>query len=143
MKAPKSSIRHTIRNKAEHRGRHNRDLYNSHYWRKFRSQVLAKVESEQTKQILESNIDESIKVRLLDRVPLCATCLRLVFQGAYDHAESAKVLDHVVPLNPENYKDTKDYFGQAYDTQNVQPLCDRHHGKKSQRDKGYIARAPT
>lgn len=143
MRAPKSSISYRIKKAQPKRGSHNRDLYNSHSWRKFRAARLEEIAEQQLQLLRTSGLPDVVRLNLYDMVPLCTVCLRLVLAGAYEKAERGDTLDHIKPVNPDNFRDTaKGYFGEAFDPDNVQPMCKRHHGKKSIRDGRYMSQRP-
>ena len=56
---------------------------------------------------------------ILREKPLCAECLK------DNHTTAASVVDHIIPAKS---------YGDFWDKNNLQPLCARHHNKKSARE---------
>lgn len=125
------------------RERTNRDLYNSRPWRKLRQSYIDKLTDQQYKEIPTLDIDQGLKSVLMEAVPVCEVCYRLLIQGAYTTANEGKICDHILCVNPKDWRQTLDgYFGQGLDMDNLQMLCMEHHQRKSARDRVYQGRAP-
>lgn len=126
--------------KSKNRQPHNRRLettgfYSLAPWRKFRAKYF--------KDSLEEDQDAACKMfentngpthiefinYLESEKPLCVHCFEL------GRLTAANVLDHIKPINRKDPFDTKDgVYGEPLSVDNVQPLCDRCHNKKSGRE---------
>ena len=137
MESPKSNSPKADKNRKPHEGRRhtNAKFYTSSSWRGLRKKYIARLEIEQTAQILlEANVGD--QMYLISKIPICETCLRLYLADAYREVSSGHELDHIHPINPDNALDTEGKrYGQPLDENNLQFLCSRHHAKKSQREK--------
>lgn len=52
--------------------------------------------------------------------------------------KAARVVDHIIPINPDDPYDTQDgKFGEPLDEDNCRSLCDECHNRKSGRD-GHV-----
>lgn len=120
----------------ERRTHTNSKFYNSAAWRRSRKTYIENLTQYQWNVITKLETED--KMYLLDKVPICERCLDLYLLGAYNTVETAKELDHINPINPDNALDTKGKYGNPIDQDNYQYLCPTHHSKKSNRDKKVI-----
>ena len=122
----------------QHIKRHNWDLYNSHKWRKLRGSYIAQLTAKQLEEIPSLKIDDRLKIVLLNAIPVCEICYRLLLDGAYESVKTGTVGDHILCVNPDGWRDTLDgYYGQGMDIQNLQLICAEHHRRKTARDRSY------
>lgn len=111
----------------------NAKFYSSTAWRGLRKQYLAELSDKQL-TIITTEVEIPKQLYLIDKIPICETCLRLFMADAYDTVTKGHELDHIQPINPLNALDSK-WFGAPLDKSNLQFLCTRHHAKKSQRER--------
>ena len=122
----------------------NAKFYTSSAWRGLRKQYLLKLTDRQTDIAKQLTPDKMLYI--LDKIPVCETCLRLYMADAYTTVVTGMELDHIKPINPDNAllydngyssEDSRraDIYGKPLDEDNLQFLCTRHHAKKSQRER--------
>lgn len=72
----------------------------------------------------------SARLQHLSEHPFCVDCEKegsLVF---------GNIVDHIKPINPRNAYDNQDgRYGDPLDPQNMQTMCEKHHNKKSARER--------
>lgn len=123
--------------KHDRRKHTNTRFYTSSSWRNARKNYINTITQHQWDTI--SLMPAEHKLYLLDKVPICERCLMLYLLGARNTIETAKELDHINPVNPDNALDTMNgKWGEPLNSNNYQFLCRTHHSKKSQRDKRII-----
>ena len=120
----------------EKRERTNRDLYDSGPWRRLRKVYIEQLTEKQFKMI--SELEEWHKPIVIESIPVCEVCLKLLIDGAYKEVNKGKICDHIICVNPSDSKDNCDgYFGDGLDINNLQLLCHEHHNRKGARDQRY------
>lgn len=147
MKSPKSKPRPWASKKLkptfQKRKHLNKRFYNSKAWRDTRLSFLGHYQNRLWNEISEGKwgdltVIESKQTYILS-LPYtpCARCLKLYILGAYTDIAEGKEVDHIDPLNPVEAIDNEGY-GNPFSFDNLQPLCPRHHAKKSNRDKQVL-----
>ena len=121
----------------------NKAFYNSRAWINTRKSFLQHYQNDVWIQVnkgiyngLIILISKQSYILSLPYIP-CKRCLSLYIVGAYDEIREGKEVDHIEPLNPAEAIDSEG-FGDPFSFDNLQPLCPRHHAKKSNRDKRII-----
>lgn len=147
MQSPKSKKRpwqgNKIKPKYQKRKHLNAAFYNSSAWRKtrkafmkyYQEKLWMDVSKERWGALVITKTKQS-HILSLTYVP-CNRCLNLFILGAYNEISEGKEVDHIDPLNPIDAIQSEGY-GDPFDFDNLQPLCPRHHAKKSNRDKQVL-----
>lgn len=120
----------TYKRKQGERKHYNSAFYTSKQWRSFRQGYI--------NRLIEKQAAMTADLEVLNKLPVCESCLRHrlaipdypIFEG--------RELDHINPINPDDAYDESGRWGKAFDENNVQLLCSKHHAKKSARDTRII-----
>jgi len=120
----------------------NKKFYNSKAWKETRSAYMRHYRDRLFREIPEAqwagmglmSYQVTYILAFCSEYLPCEICLKLYAAEAYEGLEKGEELDHIVPVNPENAFEMKD-FGDPYSFDNLQLLCKRHHAKKSQRER--------